>query len=321
MPYVIAEIGFNHEGDVDKAREMIRAAAQAGANAVKFQTFKAIDLALPSAPHYAAIKSGEMSLEQHRELFRVATECGIRFMSTPFSTWAVDLLELVGVTAYKVASMDCTNRHLLGYIAKTGKPIYLSTGMATLSEIAESLEFLKKERSGPVTLLHCISMYPPEAEQLNLDVIPFLKKSFGLPVGYSDHYPGTKACLAAAVWGADVIETHFTLDSTKEGADHFHSVDPNMLRSLISDIELFTKMRGNRQSLSDRPDRRFSQEYRRGLYSAKALKKGAPLTGDDVLFCRPVSDLSPNDLERLAGLILNRDIAPHQPLKTEFFHE
>jgi len=315
LSYIIAEIGFNHEGDFDTAVKMIKSAASAGTNAVKFQTYRASDIALPSSPHYNAIKCGEMNLKQHKELFNIAYDLGIDFVSTPFSPWAVELLETVGVPAYKVASMDCTNRHLLRYIAKTKKSIYLSTGMATLKEIAESLEFLKNEKSGPVKLLHCVSMYPAKVEHLNLATIKLLNQIFNIPVGYSDHYPGTKACLFAAMLGAEIIETHFTLDSSIKGGDHFHSVDPISFKKLVSDIDLFYKMIGTRQSILDRPDRKYAKEYRRGLFVAKDLPRGHFLKEEDILSCRPVSELSPNDLEWLEGQILNQEMSAYEPLQ------
>ena len=318
MPYIIAEIGFNHDGDLDIATEMMKAAAQAGASAVNFQTFRASDIVLPSSPHYASIQCAEMTFDQHRTLFNVARDCGVDFISTPFSPWAVELLEKIGVPAFKVASMDCTNKHLLRYIVQTGKPIYLSTGMATLSEIADTLEYLNKENSGPATLLHCISMYPANAQSLNLDIIPFLKELFGVPVGYSDHYPGTMACLAAAMMGAEVIETHFTLDSSKEGADHFHSATPKSLKRLVSDIAVVHSMRGNRHAIFYRPDRVYAKEYRRGLYSGVALKKGDPLKEKDLLFCRPTSELGPNDLEWIGGKATNQDVSPYQAVLKKF---
>ena len=225
--YIIAEIGFNHKGDMGLAEEMIRSAADAGVNAVKFQTFRARDIALPSSPHYSLIKAGEMNVDDHVKLKMMAKGCGVDFLSTPFSPWAVDVLEEIGVEAYKVASMDCANKHLLGLIANTKKPIFLSTGMATLAEIAESMEFLQEKDSGTVTLFHCMSIYPPKAKDLNLNIIPFLRSVFGVPVGYSDHFPGIKACFSAAVLGAEVIETHFTLDTSMEGPDHHHSADPS----------------------------------------------------------------------------------------------
>lgn len=312
MSYLIAEIGFNHEGDVGLARKMIEKAADAGANAVKFQTFRASDIALPTSPHYESIECGQMDLAIHTELAMTASDNGLDFLSTPFSPWAVELLEEVGVRAYKVASMDGTNRHLLGYIARTSKPIYLSTGMATLSEIADTLEYLKNEDSGPVTLLHCLSLYPPNAEHLNLSIIGLLKQVFKVPVGYSDHYPGTKACLAAATMGADILEVHFTLDSSKEGGDHFHSVEPDQLKQLISDIALFDTMRGQECEIFNRPDRQYAKDYRRGLYAARMLAAGETLKEEDFLLCRPTSELSPDDVDRLKGKSLDRDVAEYE---------
>lgn len=308
MIKIIAEIGFNHEGELKLAIEMIKAAAQAGANAIKFQTYRAKDLALPSAPHYQAIQSGEMSFEQHLELRKIAHDCGVEFLSTPFSPWAIDILEKVGVPAYKVASMDCTNKYLLGFIAETKKPIYLSTGMATLAEISETLCYLSEVKSGPVTLLHCMSLYPAEAKDLNLAIIPYLKELFGVPVGYSDHYPGINACLVAAMLGAEIIETHFTLDITKEGADHYHSVDAELLRQLIADIELFQQMKGTKQGFHNRPDRRYATQYRRGVFTAKCLKKGDSLKTEDLLMCRPTSQLKPEDVKWLEGRMIKQDI-------------
>lgn len=311
MCYIIAEIGFNHEGSMRTAVEMIRAAADSGADAVKFQTFRASDIALPTSPHYENIRCGEMNEEQHEELCGVARDCGIDFISTPFGPWAVELLEKIGVPAFKVASMDCTNRHLLGYIAETGKPIYLSTGMARLHEIEDSLNFLRDKKSGPVTLLHCISKYPAEPEDLNLEIIPLLKQLFQTPVGYSDHYPGAKACLAAAMMGAEVVETHFTLDASKKDGDHNHSVEPTSLEKLVSDIRLFNIMKGDRRAVFNRPDRRFAGAFRRGVHASRELSAGRSLAENDILLCRPASELSPNDLAWLVGKRLSRDVPAH----------
>lgn len=319
--YVIAEIGFNHEGRLDVAEQMIRAAAQAGAHAVKFQTYRADDIALPTSPHFEAIRCGEMNRDDHARLAAVAKDCAVDFLSTPYSPWAVDLLESLGVPAYKVASMDCTNRHLLSHIARTAKPIYLSTGMATLSEIAETLAFLKEIGSGPVSLLHCMSLYPAAAADLNLAAIPLLKDLFGLTVGYSDHYPGTAACLAAAMLGAEVIETHFTLDCAQPGGDHGHSADPAMLKRLIDDIQLFTAMRGDKNALLARPDRKYAKDYRRGLYAARDLSKGDTIQVADLFLTRPVSELSPNDIDWIQGRKLSKNLAANTAISRDCVQE
>lgn len=336
MAYIIAEIGFNHEGNMKVAAEMIREAAKACANAVKFQTFRAANIALPSSEHFASIKDGEISFIQHQELAEIARDNNIDFLSTPYSPWAIDVLEQINVRAYKVASMDCTNKHLLGLIAQTRKPIYLSTGMATLTEIGDILKFLSTEKSGPVTLLHCISLYPPKAEDLNLIIISLFKKLFSIPVGYSDHYPGIQACLAAIILGAEVVETHFTLDLSKEGADHYHSLDPDMMKRLVvesklfiatkgsddnihnspmAESELFAAMKGSQDSINNRPDRLMATALKRGVYAAKNLKKGYVLKEEDILFCRPTSQLSPNDIEWLKNRTLTEDILAYDGIK------
>lgn len=315
--YIVAEIGFNHEGDMQRAEQMINAAAGAGADAVKFQTYRARDIALPNAPHYEAVKCGEMNIEEHRFLAQVAAGCNVTFLSTPFSCWAVELLEEVGVSAYKVASMDCTNQHLLGLVAETKKPLYISTGMANLSEIAETLRFLGEKGSGPVHLLHCISKYPAEAEDLNLVIIPLLKNEFGVPIGYSDHYPGIEASVLAAAYGAEIIEKHFTLDTTLPGADHYHSADPQMLRDLKQKTSFIGIARGSRDKVSDRPDRDMKGLYRRGVYAARHIASGERLTEDDLLLSRPESALSPNDLPAIIDRETCCEIEIYRPITRE----
>jgi len=312
--YLIAEIGFNHNGDIELAKDMIHAASESGADAVKFQTFRASDIALPSSAHYHLIKKGELDLKDHELLFETAKKSGIEFLSTPFSQRSADLLNQVGVSAFKIASMDCTNRPFLEYIACFGKPVYLSTGMADLYEIAESLNCLNAAGCKQLFLLHCISHYPPKAKDLNLDVIPFLKHLFNLPVGYSDHYPGIEACFAAAIKGAEVIETHFTLDNTQEGGDHFHSATPEELKTLRQRIDLFYAMSGSRQAIYDRPDRICKDDFRRGVYAQQDLKKGDTLSVNDLFCTRPPNEFTPNDINFLIGKILKRDIPLNHPI-------
>jgi len=312
--YLIAEIGFNHGGDMILAGDMIQAAAQAGADAVKFQTFRAQDIALPSSPHYAMIQKGELSLKDHMKLSEIAQKYSIDFLSTPFSTEGVDLLMKVGVSAFKVASMDCTNHPLLRYIAKTGKSIYLSTGMARLEEIADSLDELAQNNCTEVAVLHCISKYPAAAEDLNLDIISYLKEKFKVRVGYSDHYPGIEACFAAAIQGAEIIETHFTLDKTLPDGDHSHSADPADLIDLKTRFTLFSTMTGSRKIIDQRPDQGFAKDFRRGVYTRRAVKKGERLTETNLYCTRPPNDFTPDDIKYLNGKILNQDLAANSPV-------
>lgn len=318
-PKVIAEIGCNHEGNIEVAREMIRAAAEAGASAVKFQTLRAEDIALPTASCFQELKNDEMNLEQHQILAETAKEAGVEFISTPFSRRAVDLLETVGVKTYKIASMDLTNTDLLKYVARTGKPMMVSTGMAGLSEISRCLEFLTENKASRVSLMHCVSNYPCAAEDLNLSLIPLLKATFNVPVGYSDHFPGTKACLAALMMGAEMVETHFTLDTSRPGADHEHSADPASLKALIRDFQLFDCMRGRPEEMENRADRIHAREYRRGLYAARDLAAGTTITREDLLFCRPEAALTPRHLDQVLGRRTTRAIKAYHEIDWKDF--
>lgn len=312
--YLIAEIGFNHEGDIELAKQMIKAAAENGADAVKFQTFNASDIALPDAPHYSLIKDGELTPEQHELLFKTAVDEGVEFLSTPFSMTGVDMLDELGVSAFKVASMDCTNTPLLEKIAKKGKPMFISTGMTELHEMADTVNTLKNAGCTDMTLLHCISHYPAETEDLNLDIIPYINSVLNVPVGYSDHYPGVDACIAAAMLGASVIETHFTLDKTREGGDHAHSADPADLGYLKKQMDLFFKMKGNRENIFNRPDRSCKKDYRRGVYVASDMKKGEIIKGENLFCSRPESDFTPHDIKYLEGRTLTSDIKANKPI-------
>ena len=311
---IIAEIGFNHEGDIEEGKRLIAAAAGSGADAVKFQTFRASDLVPETSEHFKLIKNAEMTFDDHLKLDKTAKSCGIEFLSTPFSPWAVDLLEKIGVKAYKIASMDCTNRYLLKHVAQTKKPLYISTGMANFGEIAETLDYLTNIGSGPVTLFHCLSIYPAKMEELNLETIKVLKDLFGLPVGYSDHYPGSAACLAAAMVGAEVIETHFTLDSSKKGGDHYHSVTPAEMKKLKNDIDSFLTMKGERNAAYSRADRKNAKDFRRGVYAAKDIVEGKVIAPDDLAFIRPANFFSPNDLDVLVGRRIKRNLQSYDPI-------
>lgn len=296
---IIAEIGFNHDGKIDKAVKLIKEASLAGANFVKFQTFKADDISLPNSEHFKNIKSSEIDLGFHKELLLEANKNKINLLSTPFSPWAIDLLEKLNVSSYKISSMDCTNHFLLSKVAETNKPIFLSTGMANLNEISDTVDLLNKRGVKDLSLLHCISNYPANAEELNLNIIKLLKDLFKKKVGYSDHFPGTFACLAAVFFGAEIIETHFTLDNSLEYGDHSHSVNPKELKKMIFEINLLSTMAGDKASIFNRPDRKNAKFFRRGLYASNNIESNEILDENNVFMTRPVSSMTPNDFSMI----------------------
>ena len=319
MPYIIAEIGFNHEGNINLAGKMIEKAAKAGAHAVKFQTYRAADLALPSSKRFKKIQKGELSFEQHKDLADIAKSNKVDFLSTPYSLEAVDLLEKVGVKAYKIASTDCTNDELLKYVAKTGKPIMLSTGMACLSEIVFTVNMLRRLRSNKLTLLHCVSKYPARAKDINLAFMLKMKEACKCQVGYSDHTRGTTACLVAAILGARVIEKHFTLDTSRVGADHFHSADSAGLKQLIEEIRCASTIIGTAIKGTQRPDRKDTVNFRRGIYARRDIAKGTKISRDLLLSCRPESEFSPKTLNNILGRITERRIKGNTPIRAKYF--
>lgn len=312
--FIVAEIGFNHNGEMDLAIEMIKAAAKAGVDAVKFQTFVASDLVFESSEHFDLIKCGELSLDDHIKLVEVANDNNVEFLSTPFSMESVDVLEKISVPAYKVASMDLTNLPLLKYIAAIGKPMFVSTGMATLREIAEAVETIKNVGNDHIVLLHCISKYPAVPEEACLRTIPLIKDSFGLPVGYSDHVQGNATSIAAVVLGACVVEKHFTTDKDLPGPDHKISSDPCEMVKLVQDIRTVGKCMGEALITLRRPDRKEASLFRRGLYSKMDISAGTTITPEMIKSVRPEKGLTPGHLEFVIGRIAKANIPKESPI-------
>jgi len=251
MPcFIIAEAGVNHNGDINLAKKLIDAAVGAGADAVKFQTFKAEKLVIRDADkaeyqtkstgsgesQYQMLKKLELTESNFEELKAYAENKNIIFLSTPFDNESVDFLDNIGVPLFKIGSGEITNLPLLQHIAKKKKPVILSTGMSTLGEIEEALYTLINEGLRDIIILHCITSYPAKAEEANLNVIKTLRSCFKLPVGLSDHTLGINVSLASRVLGACVIEKHFTLDNKLPGPDHVASLDPEELGALVNGI-------------------------------------------------------------------------------------
>lgn len=320
--FVIAEAGVNHNGDIELAKQLIDIAVEAGADAIKFQTFKAKNVVTKNAPkadyqvkntksdesQYDMIKKLELSEEEFRELYRYSKSKGVIFLSTPFDFESADFLEELGVPAFKVSSTDLTNLPFLEYLAEKKKPIILSTGMGTLGEIEEAINTIKNAGNKDIILLHCITSYPAKFESLNLRAIQTLKEAFKLPVGFSDHSPGIYAPIAAVALGAVVIEKHFTLDKNLPGPDHKASLNPNELKEMISAIRLIEKALGDGIKRPTPEEEEIKKVARRSIVVKVDIPKGAIITKEMITFKRPGTGLPPKYHNEIIGKRARRDI-------------
>ncbi len=332
-PYVIAEIGANHNGDMDLARTMIDAAKECGAHAAKFQSWDNETLiareeydrnqSYDDSPkkHFGSLKEMVtkyyLRKEQHRELADYCKSIGIDFISTPFSIREADLLDELDVPFFKVASMDINYYSLLDALAERGKPIVLSTGMATLWEIDKAVERLVKRGADRVVLLHCVSIYPPKYEDINLRNIPMLRDAFGLPVGFSDHTIGYSIPLAAAALGVCIIEKHFTTDKNLPGWDHAISADPEEMRIICQEsANIVTAMGTSRRIVSEDEENKKSK-FRRSLVAAHDIQSGTEISAEDLTAKRPGTGIPPDQMEFVVGRKTVTDIRADELIKWE----
>jgi len=322
-PYIIAEIGANHNGDMQLCKRMIDAAKDCGANAVKFQSWSVSSLISETEyarntsysdkrKHFGSLKEMvekyQLTGDQHFEIVSYCADKDITFLSTCYSPMEVDLLDSLGVPAFKIASMDINHLPLLKYVAKKEKPVILSTGMANLGEIERAVNLLKDGGSGPIALLHCVSLYPPDYQSINLRNMLSLQQVFDIPVGFSDHTLGTSIPLAAIALGACLIEKHFTLDKQMDGWDHAISADPIELRTIVNEgLNIFNALGGTvRHICAAEISKR--QSFRRCLVAKQSLKKGEKLQLDHLDFKRPGKGINPDELSYVIGRTINRDI-------------
>lgn len=330
---VIAEAGVNHNGDLAMARQLVEAAASAGADAVKFQTFSAADLATAAAPKatYQTINDGggsqrqmlerlELNRAQHHELAAHCRHCGIAFLSTAFGLAELELLLEVGIGAIKVPSGEITHRPLLEAMAAAADhhnlPVYLSTGMSTLGEVETALQVFL-EAGVPreaVTLLHCLSAYPAPEEQINLRAMRSLSAAFGCPVGYSDHTLGITAPVAAVALGAVLIEKHLTLDVGLPGPDHRASLEPGGFAAMVAAIRSCERMLGDGQKQPQPAELNTRQVTRRSLRAARFIAAGQAFQPDDLICQRPADGLSPMCYRQVLGGIAHRNYQPGEAI-------
>jgi N,N'-diacetyllegionaminate synthase len=326
-PYIIAEVGSNHNGDMNLCRRLIDAAADAGAHAVKFQSWTDTSLIAEEEyvrnteysdkkKHFGSLRemvtAYQLTADQHLEAHAHCRARGIAFCSTPFSFEEVDLLEELSVPFFKIASMDIVYPSLLKYVARKQRPVVISTGMATLAEIEQAIETVRAEGNEQIVLLHCVSIYPPEYETIHLRNIATLQQAFDVPVGFSDHTLGTAIPLAAVSLGACVIEKHFTLDQDMAGWDHAISANPEQMRTIVAEARnIFTALGGNgRMVVAAEMEKR--KKFRRSLVTRRKLDQGYMLTEADLDAKRPGTGISPNEIGYVLGRRLASDLAADQ---------
>ena len=289
-PYIIAEIGSNHNGEMTLAKEMIMAAKECGVDAVKFQSWSPATLIAREEydrntkyndspkKHFGSLREMceryYLRPEQHFELKEFCDKNNIDFSSSPFAEHEVDLLDEIGVPFHKVASMDINNLLLLKHIAKTGKPVLLSTGMSTLEEIATAVKVIENEGNRNIVLLHCIAIYPPKLEDINLNNITMLQQTFGYPVGFSDHSMGEFIPVASVALGACVIEKHFTTDKDLPGWDHMISADPKEMKEIVEQSKIIAKSLGSYQRVVSAEEEAKKLKFRRSVVAVRPIPKG-----------------------------------------------
>ena len=334
-PYIIAEIGSNHNGDMNLARKIIDAAVETGADAVKFQSWTPKSLIAREEyeantvytddpkKHWGSLR--EMVEEyylredQHKELKEYCDEKGVDFCSTPFSEEETDLLNELNVPFFKVASMDINNLRLLKYLAQFNKPVILSTGMATLGEIEQAIQTLEDAGNRHIMLLHCISVYPPKMENVNLRNITMLQQTFGYPVGFSDHTIGSAIPLASVALGACLIEKHFTIDKDLPGWDHMISANPDEMSEICRESKNITASLGGYRRVISEEEKLKMPKMRRSIVAAKNLKKGRILKKEDLVFKRPGSGISPDQEHVVIGRTVKNSIENDAVLRWEDF--
>lgn len=319
--FIIAEAGVNHNGDINIARKLVDAAMEAGADAVKFQSFKAENLVTKKAPkadyqkettgngnQYEMLKKLELSYGDHVLLKKYCEDKGIMFISTPFDFESVDLLEKLNIPLYKISSGDLTNVPLLKYIAKLNKSMIVSTGMANLGEVEVAVEAIKNAGNNKVTLLHCTSNYPTEYEDVNLNAMITLKNAFNLPIGYSDHTVGVEVPIAAVAMGAKVIEKHFTLDKEMDGPDHKASLNPEELRRMVLSIRNIEKAFGDGIKKCNKSEENTKEVVRKSIVAKSNIRKGEVISHENISFKRPGNGISPIFMDEIIGKVAIEDI-------------
>lgn len=330
-PYVIAELSANHNGRLETALRIIGEAKKAGADAVKLQTYRPDTITLDCDSDdfkihgglwdgytlYELYKEAHTPWEWHKPLFEHARKIGITIFSSPFDTTAVDLLEDLNAPAYKIASFEAVDLPLIRYVASTGKPMIISTGMADAEEIREAIEAAREGGCKELAILHCVSGYPAPASDYNLRTIPDMIERFGLVTGLSDHTLDNTTAITSIALGASIIEKHFTLDRNGGGPDDSFSLEPPELAALCRDTRTAWEALG-KVDYGRKSSEVGNVKFRRSLYFIKALKAGDVITADSVRSVRPGYGAAPKMLESIIGKTILHDVKANTPVKMEW---
>jgi len=326
-PYVIAELSANHNGKFETAIEIIKSAKRCGADAVKIQTYTADTITLNTDSEDFQIKGGlwdgrtlyelyheaHMPWEWHKPLFDYSRKLEITIFSSPFDNTAVDLLEDLNAPAYKIASFEAVDLALIKYVANTGKPMIISTGMANAEEIGEAVEAAREGGCEELAILHCVSGYPASPEDYNLRTIKDMRERFGLVTGLSDHTLDNTTAIASVVMGSSIIEKHFTLDRNGGGPDDSFSMEPPDLTALCRDAKTAWSALG-KVDYGMKSSEQANINFRRSLYFVKALKTGDVVTADAVRSVRPGYGIAPKFVEHVVGKKVVRNIPKNSPV-------
>ncbi len=329
--YIIAEAGVNHNGDIRIARKMVDCAVEAGADAVKFQAFRASALTVKDSPkadyqklstnrdesQFNMIRKLELGMEEHRELLSYCSGSGIDFLSSPFDLDSVDMLVKLGMDTFKIPSGEITNLPYLRKIGGLNRRIILSTGMSDLNEVKAALEVLTGSGTGidKITVLHCNTEYPTPFEDVNLTAMETIRKQLNVKTGYSDHTPGIEVALAAAALGACVIEKHFTLDKTMEGPDHKASLDPAELKSMVRAIRNIELSLGDGRKIPSGSEKKNINIVRKSIVAAVQIKQGELLTEKNLTVKRPGHGIDPMQWDNVIGKKAIKNFEPDEMIR------
>lgn len=312
--FIIAEAGINHDGDFKLAKKLVNEAAKAGADAVKFQIFKTEEFISQSAEYFDLFKSLELKREEWTELAHLSEKNGIIFSASVFDEESADFLNELGSPVYKIASGDLTHFPLLYYISKKNLPIILSTGMASIGEIEDSLNNMCKSGNRQVALLHCVSNYPTRYEDSNLNFIENLKEIFNIPVGFSDHTTGLLISSLAVAKGADLIEKHFTLNKNLPGPDHKLSLDPGEFMNMVKNIRITESALGDGVKKLTDEEEQIKELARRSITATVEIPKGEKITKNNIKIQRPGTGIEPKYMESIIGKTVKNDIKKYQTI-------